>query len=62
MKEKYLVEVKEILYRVVEVEAQSKDEAIDIVEEQYKNEEIVLTGDDDCTYDISIFKSDVNEK
>lgn len=43
---KYRIEVEETLERVVEVEANSVDEAIDKVHEMYKNEEIVLDEND----------------
>ena len=43
---KYSVEVKETLFRLVEVEAESMNEAKEITEKLYKNEEIVLTADD----------------
>lgn len=45
---KYEIEVEEVLRRVVPVEANNIDEAIDKVEEQYKNEEIVLDSSDYC--------------
>ena len=45
---KYDIEVEEVLRRVVHVEANNIDEAIDKVEEQYKNEEIVLDSSDYC--------------
>lgn len=44
----YSIEIKEVLSRVVEVEATSAEEAKDIVFEQYKKEEIIL---DDGDYD-----------
>lgn len=39
---KYQIEIEELLQKVVEVEADSLDEAIDIVEEKYHDEEYVL--------------------
>lgn len=39
---KYNIEVEEILQKVVEIEANSLDEALDIAEEKYRNEEIIL--------------------
>lgn len=44
MKQK--VKIVETLERVVEVEAESFDEAEEIVREQYRNSDIVLTSDD----------------
>lgn len=43
---KFNVQVKEILRRVVEVEAETLEEAIDIAKDMYQNEEIVLDADD----------------
>ncbi len=42
----YQIEVKEVLNRIVEVEAESRDEALAKVEESYNNEEIVLDSND----------------
>lgn len=42
----YQVEIEERLARTIEVEAKSMDEATDIVNEQYYNEEIVLDAED----------------
>ncbi|MGL6119019.1 MAG: DpnD/PcfM family protein [Fusobacteriaceae bacterium] len=43
---KFHVEIEEILQRVVEVEAEDIDEAMDIVRQQYRDEEIVLDAGD----------------
>lgn len=43
---KFKIEVEEILQRVCEVEANSLEEAIQIVQKQYKDEEIVLDYND----------------
>lgn len=43
---KYKVNVEELLSRIVEVEADSDEEAEDKVREMYKNEEIVLDASD----------------
>lgn len=40
------IEVQELLSRVVEIEAKNLQEAFNIVNEQYKNEEIVLDYND----------------
>ncbi|OFX73362.1 MAG: DpnD protein [Bacteroidetes bacterium GWE2_29_8] len=42
----FKVEIIESLSRIVEIEANTKDEAISIVNEKYKNEEIVLDYND----------------
>ena len=43
---KYTVEVKEILAKYVTVEATSPEDAVDIVKDLYKKEEIVLDDTD----------------
>ena len=43
---KYKVEITETLQRTVEVEAKDEDEAYQIVNDMYRNEEIVLSADD----------------
>lgn len=54
----YQVEITETSQRVEEVEAESEEEAIDIVEEQYRNGEIVIEYNDYKGYEIDIFKGD----
>ncbi|MBX7240817.1 MAG: DpnD/PcfM family protein [Bacteroidia bacterium] len=41
----YKIEIKEILALVVEIKAKSVDEALEIVKQKYKNEEIILSAD-----------------
>lgn len=43
---KYVVEIKETLSKVVEVEAESKDKALEDVQSSYNNCEIVLDWGD----------------
>lgn len=57
-KKTYKVEITETSQRVEEVEAESEEEAIDIVEEQYRNGEIVIEYNDYKGYEIDIFKGD----
>ena len=45
-KMKYFVEINETLTKVVEIEANNAEEALDVVEKQYKNSEIILVADD----------------
>ena len=45
-KMKYFVEIKETLTKIVEIEANNAEEALDVVEKQYKNSEIILVADD----------------
>jgi hypothetical protein len=49
------IEVKETLSRVIEVEAYSEDEALEIVKNQYKNEDVVLDYYDYINTEISLF-------
>jgi pyridoxal biosynthesis lyase PdxS len=46
MKKKYYVEITETLQKVVEVEAESEEEAVNQVHIDYINERYVLTPDD----------------
>lgn len=43
--EKFKIEIKEILAQVLEIEAESIDDALGIVKQMYKNEEIILSSD-----------------
>ncbi len=51
---KYKVEIEETLCRVVDVEAKTSDEALAIVERQYRDCEVVLGGDDFVYYKIQV--------
>jgi len=44
--EEFKVEVKEVLSRIITIHAHDEDEAIDRVQKQYNDGEIVLTADD----------------
>lgn len=52
MKQKFYVSVTEMLNRVVCVEAETKEEAENIAEDAYFDEQIVLTENDYIGYDI----------
>jgi hypothetical protein len=43
---KFKIEVKETLSRIIEIDANSIDEALDDVKKIYKKEEIILDSDD----------------
>lgn len=43
---KYFVKITETLEKVVPVKADNVNEALKIVKEQYRNEQIILTADD----------------
>ena len=53
--EKYEVEITEYLQRTIEVEAESPSDAVDIVEEDYDNCNIVLDYSDFTGKDIEIY-------
>lgn len=50
----YKVEVKEELQRIVKVSATSEDEAVEMVEKMYDENDIVLDGDDCIDYSIEV--------
>lgn len=51
---KYSFLIEEILGRIVTVEAKDTDEALEIIEQMYASEEIVLTGDDFSCHSIRL--------
>lgn len=52
---KFQVEIEEILQRVEEVEAKSLEEALDIIDEKYDNQEIILDSEDFKGHEIKEF-------
>lgn len=56
--ETFKIEVQEFLSRIIEVEANSKDEAIAKVCELYSLEEIVLDSDDYVTSEIKVYDNE----
>lgn len=50
----YTVEITETLQKQIKVKANSESEAIDIVQEQYDNEDIVLYSEDFVDVNIDI--------
>ena len=53
---KYIIEITETLQRQIEVEAQNESEAINLIKEKYKNEEIILSEQDFIDSEIDIIK------
>ena len=51
---KYKVEIKETLQRVIEVQAQSAKDAIELIRQKYKKEEIVLSENDYISTEIDL--------
>ena len=56
---KFDIEIEETLQRVVSVDANSVDEAIDIVHEMYRNEEIVLDENDFMDVEFREYKDEI---
>ena len=54
---KYKIEITETLQRQIEVMASSKEEAIDLITEQYQNEDIVLTANDHVNTTIEVLNN-----
>ena len=51
---KYRIEVKEVLSRIVETEAGSEDDAVEMVRQMYRNCGIVLDASDYVNTEISV--------
>ena len=56
----YEVEITEILQKVIEVKANSKEEAYKIIDEKYNNEEIVLSENDFVCKEIKLVNNKLN--
>jgi hypothetical protein len=54
MNKQFTVEITEILQRSIIVSAQSLEEAVGIITEQYKNEEIILSAEDFIGHAINV--------
>ena len=59
MNKVYEIEIEELLQKVVKVEANSLEEAIDIAREKYSNEEYVLDYQDHKDTEFREYKDDV---
>lgn len=57
--ETFKVEIQEFLSRIVEIEANSIDEALDKVNQSYRNQEIVLDSNDFFLTELKLFNSKV---
>lgn len=63
MSQKYKIEIEETLSKVVEIETNSLEEAIDIVQEKYSSEEYVLDYNDFLAVDIRQYDDlDIKDK
>lgn len=54
----FKIEIQEFLSRIIEVEAETKVEAISKVRQFYRNEEIVLDSDDYVSTEIKEYKNE----
>ena len=51
---KYRIEVTEVLSRIVETEAESEDDAVEMVRRMYRNCDIILDASDYVETEISV--------
>jgi hypothetical protein len=56
--ETFKIEIQEFLSRIIEVEAETKDEAISKVRQLYRNDEIVLDSDDYVSTEIEVYENE----
>ena len=54
----FKIEIQEFLSKIIEVEAETKDEAISKVCQMYKNEEFVLDSDDYVSTEIGVYENE----
>lgn len=59
MQKTYKIEIEEVLQRIVEIKANSLDEAIDIAQNRYSNQEYVLDYQDYKGVEFSEYKNEV---
>ena len=55
---KFIVEIKETLSKTIEIECDSKDDALEFIKSQYGNEDIVLDSNDFIDVEFIILKKD----
>ena len=53
---KYRIEVTEVLSRIVEIEAENEDDAVEIVRQMYRNCDLVLDTSDYVETEISVIR------
>ena len=51
---KYRIEVREVLSRIVETEAESEEDTVEVVRQMYRNCDIVLDASDYIETEISV--------
>lgn len=52
----FKIEIQEFLSRIIEVEAETKDEAISKIRQLYRNDEIILDNDDYVATEIEVYE------
>ena len=62
MEKIYKIEIEEILQKVVEVKANSLDEAFDIVQNKYNNQEYILDYEDYKGVEFREYKDEILKK
>ena len=62
MQNTYKIEIEETLQRVVEIKADSLEDAITIARERYSNEEYILDENDFKGAEFSEYKDEVNRQ
>ena len=55
----YVVEIVESVSKLVEIEAENEEEALEIAQQKYSNEEIELTDDDELEVTFNVYDGDV---
>ena len=53
---KYRIEVTEVLSRIIEMDAENEDEAVEMVRQMYRNCDLVLDASDYVETEISVKK------
>jgi hypothetical protein len=54
----FIVEIKETLLKTIEIECDSKDDALEFIKSQYDNEDIVLNSNNFIDVEFTILKKD----
>lgn len=62
MSNEYQIEIEETLSKVIKIKANSLNEALNIVQEKYSNEEYVLDSNDFLGVEIRPFENEVMKK
>lgn len=55
----YVIEIVESVSKLIEIEAENEEEALEIAQRKYSNEEIELTDDDELEVTFNVYDGDV---